>query len=269
MLKSFKRIIKENIRYFDGARGLARVERKKASRTSDLGWFWEVFKPVFYMLMFYGAITIGFKSAKDIDDILCPYFVWLISGMIPWFYMRDRILGGANSFRKNKLLVTRFQFPVSVIPAIGCYSGIFLHIMILAIGFIICFVFGVFPSIYWLQIPFYFLMMLIVSYIWSLGAGLLASVSGDFLNLLKSINPAFFWLSGILFNSRPLTNLEMFFKLNPISYIVEGYRNSIAYHIWFWEDLRSFGYFALVTLVMLVIALGLYKRLGRKLPDFL
>ncbi len=269
MLKSLKTIIKENIRYFSGAMALAKVERKKASRTSDLGWFWEIFKPVFYMLMFYGAISIGFKGAKDIDDIICPYFVWLATGMVPWFYMRDRIVGGASCFRKHKQLVTKFQFPTSVIPSIGCYSEVSLHFVILGVGIVICFVFGVYPSIYWLQIPFYFLMMVGMSYVWSLGAGLLASVSGDFLNFLKSINPAFFWLSGILFNSREITHLDLFFKLNPITYIVEGYRNCFAYHMWFWEDLRYLGFFLLDVLVMLVAALWLYKKLGRKLPDFL
>ena len=89
------------------------------------------------------------------------------------------------------------------------------------------------------------------------------------MDLLKAVNPAFFWLSGILFNSRPLEHVQIFFKLNPITYIVEGYRNAMCYHIWFWEDMESFGYFILVLAVMAIVAVWLYKKLRRVLPDII
>ncbi len=238
-------------------------------KTSDLGWFWAIVKPLFYLCIFYFAISIGFRGAKDIQGITCPYFVWLTAGMTPWFYMREMILSGAGCFRKYKFLVTKNAFPVSTIPTVISLSFLYIHFIMLGICVVVCICFGVYPSIYWLQIPIYMLFMVLLGVIWSLGAGLLSVISGDFLDLLKAINPAFFWLSGILFDSRVLDGAEMFFKLNPITFIAEGYRNAFCFHMWLWEDMRSFGFFMLVLAVMFIVALWLYKRLRRELADII
>ncbi len=269
MIKAFKEIIRENIHNFSGTVALATVNQRRMYRSSDLGWFWALVKPLFYLCIFYFAISIGFRHAKDIDGIICPYFVWLMAGMIPWFYMRDMILGGAGCFRKYKYLVTRSTFPVSTIPSVIAVSFLYIHVIMIGIGFVICICFKTYPSIYWLQIPIYALFMVLLTVIWNMASGLLAVISGDFMDLLKAVNPAFFWLSGILFNSRPLEHAQIFFKLNPITYIVEGYRNAMCYHIWFWEDMESFGYFILVLAVMAIVAVWLYKKLRRVLPDII
>ncbi len=270
MIKAFKEIIRENVKYFYSSLDLAAINQKRMYKTSDLGWFWAFVKPLLYLCIFYFAISIGFKSAKDVDGILTPYFIWLTAGMVPWFYMGAMILSGAGCFRKFKFLIVRSRYPVSVFPTAVALSFLYIHLAMIGICIVLCFCFGVAPSIYWLQIPIYTLLMVLVGIVWSLGTGLLSVISGDFNDLLKAINPAFFWLSGILFNSRGQDVVSsLFFQLNPITYIVEGYRNAFCYHQWLWEDMESFGLFMLVLLVMLIVAVWLYKKLRKSLPDII
>ena len=269
MIRAFKEIIKENIGNFSAIVSLAAVNQKRMYKTSDLGWFWALVKPLFYLCIFYIAISIGFRNSKDIDGLLCPYFIWLTAGMVPWFYIRDMILAGAGCFKKYKFLITKHVFPVSNLPTVIALSFLYIHLIMIGICVVLCLCFGVYPSIYWLQVPLFLFFMVVLAVVWNMGAGLLASISGDFMDLLKAINPAFFWFSGILFDSRALEGAGLFFKLNPITYIVEGYRKAFCFHEWFWEDMESFGWFMLVFAVMLVIALWLYKKLGHVLTDII
>ena len=51
-----------------------------------------------------------------------------------------------------------------------------------------------------IQIPFYMLLMFLFWTSWGLFAGMLSAISQDFLNLVKSITQALFWMSGIMYD---------------------------------------------------------------------
>ena len=112
------------------------------------------------------------------------------------------------------------------------------------------------------------LLMYIMSFFWSICTGLISVVFRDFYNFLQVVNQAVFWLSGILFDINRLDpSMQKVFLFNPISYIVEGYRNAVCRHIWFWEEPEKLGYFMLVLLFMAVLALIMYKKLMKRIPD--
>ena len=106
-MKTFIELVKENIRCRRQMWELAKVHQKKQFRGSDMGLMWAFAKPSMYIIVFYVAIVIGFKSSTDIDGLICPYFVWLAIGMISFFYMRDMILNGANCFKKYGAIVAK------------------------------------------------------------------------------------------------------------------------------------------------------------------
>ena len=241
------------------------MELKRAYNSSDLGLFWAVAKPMMYMLMFYFAISTGFKSGKEIDGTVCPYFIWLASGIVPWQFISDLLVGGANSFNKHKDIVSKTRYPLSAIPTITVASRLYLHGIMTAVLIAVALVMGVKPCIYWLQLPIYILINIVFMYIWVLMTSLLNVLSTDLVEFIKTIRTAFFWLSGILFNIRGKHSI--IFALNPISFIVEGYRNVFAYNIWIWEQKRLLMYFVIVTFVMTLFTFVLYRRLEKKLPE--
>lgn len=232
---------------------------------SDFGWFWAIAKPMMYILMFYFAISTGFRTGKDIDGTVCPYFIWLAWGIVPWQFISDLLVGGANCFNKYKGLVGKTIYPINAIPMIPVISKLFIHLIMVGVLVILTIAMGVKPSIYWLQLPIYMLLTIMFIYLWVLMTGLMNIMSADIIEFIKTIRTAFFWLSGILFNTK--NKHSAFFTFNPIRFIAEGYRNTFAYHIWIWEEQRLLFNFAVIMLIMAVITFFLYRRMEKKLPE--
>ena len=200
-----------------------------------------------------------------------PFFLWLIAGVVPWFYMSDMITQGAGAIRKYSYLVTKMKFPISTIPTFVNISKFVIHIILMLIVIIIFWLFGYPPSIYFLQLPFYMILMFIFFDAWSLFASLLASISKDFLNLVKAFVSAVFWLSGIIWDANSVTIpwLKKFLNLNPVTFFVNGFRNCFINKVWFWEQPKRFLYLGISFAIILVLALWAYKKLRKEIPDVL
>lgn len=246
---------------------LAWMGLKKKNKGSDLGWIWSVIKPLMYIGMFYAAISMGFKSAKEIEGIVCPYSIWLATGIIAWQYLQELLLGGTTCFKKHKLLIQATDLPLTVYPVIPVLSGLYIHLIMVVILIFTAVVSGVTPSVYWLQLPLFIIIAVIFSYVWAFLTGLLNTISTDIINIIKSVKPAFFWLSGILFNSRARSSV--IFTYNPITFIIEGYRSSICFRTWFWENESATRGFCLVMLFLIVLTLGLYIKLRNRISEML
>ncbi len=241
------------------------MDLKRTHMASDFGWFWAVAKPMMYILMFYVAISSGFKHGKDIEGTFCPYFIWLASGIVPWQFISDLLVGGVTCFHRHKDMVLRTRFPASVYPAIAVLPKLFIHFIMICVLIVLALILGVKPSIYWLQLPIYVFLTLLFIYIWVYMTALMNMLSADIVEFIKTIKTAFFWLSGILFNIRGRSNI--FFKINPISFIAEGYRNVFAYHVWIWEQKHLLLNFCIVLLLMTTVTYILNKRIEKRLPE--
>lgn len=269
-MKTLIELIKENIINREQMWELAKVHQKKQFRGSDMGLVWAFAKPSMYIIVFYVAISIGFRSSKNIPGLECPYFVWLAIGMISFFYMRDMILNGANCFRKYAMYVSKSKYPIGTLPTTVSLSFLMIHFGMLVLGIAVCFAFGTMPSIYWVQTFFYMFLMVVMSIVWSVGTGIISVIYKDFYNFLQVVNQMVFWLSAILFDVNGLGPRGQFvFMFNPITYIVEGYRNSFCRHIWFWEEPVKLGCFMLVLVIMTTISIQMYSKLAKRMPDLI
>ncbi|MBO5995011.1 MAG: hypothetical protein J6Q41_05820 [Firmicutes bacterium] len=269
MIKGIRDIVSENIEYLPKIARYGLLSIKKQNKGSDLGYLWIWLKPLMYVGMFYIALAFGIKNAKDIPGMVCPYIIWLASGLYPWFFMQSYAIGNAKVYLKYKMFIKKQNFPVSVIPMIPISTGFFIHLSLILLLLIMALLFGVKPSLTWLQIPIYTAAMMYFAYIWVLLTGLLTALTEDFSNVINSIKPAFFWLSGIFFNSRGRATAQIFFYLNPITFPVEGYRNCVAYNMWFWEEPGRLKGYLLTMLVLTILAVLLYRRVRRQLPEFI
>ena len=234
-----------------------------------LGVGWAIIRPAILIFVFWFAFSFGLRKGGDVDGY--PFFLWLLAGMIPWFYMRDMITGGAGSIRRYKYLVTKIKFPVSTIPTFVSMATLATHVGLLLIMIAIYMGFGYMPTIYYLQLPFYMALMFLFFTAWGLFSGVLASISRDFLNLVKSLTQAMFWLSGILYdaNSIQYAWIRNILLFNPITIIVNGYRDVFIHHRWFWENEQQLVNFSIVYIIMVFLAIWAYKKLKKDIPDVL
>lgn len=268
-MNTLREILSEHWEYKRQILKLAKSDIIKTYKGAALGWLWSIAKPAVNIAVFYFAFSIGLKSNRPVEGY--PYFLWLIAGMMPWFYMRDTIIAGADSIRRYKYLVTKIKYPVSTIPTYVNISQFVINVGLNLIMFAIFIFYGRMPDIYWLQIPLYMLMMLLFFNAWSLFAGMLSAMSKDFLNLVKAVVTALFWISGIMYDVNGITIgwIKSIMLLNPITIVVNGFRNSLIYKEWFWENTGEFINFIIMYAVMLILAVWSYKKLRKEIPDVL
>lgn len=268
-MRTLKNICKEHYLYRKQLFQLAKSEIKKTYKGSFLGWLWVVIKPAITIFVYWFAFSIGLRAGGDKDGY--PYFLWLLAGMIPWFYMRDSFTSGVSSLRRYTYLITKIKFPISTIPTFVNVALLITNALLIGIMIIIFMLCGYFPNIYYLQLPIYFLMMAGVFTMWGLFSGMLGAVSRDFANLIKSLTMALFWLSGIMYSVDKIKVewVKDIMLFNPITIVVNGFRNSLIYKEWIWENPAELRNFLIVFFVMTVLAVWVYKKLRKDVPDVL
>lgn len=263
-------IIKDHIQYRQQIFKLAKADLIKTYRGAALGWAWAIIKPAVTIFVYWFTFQIGLRAGKDVEGF--PFFLWLISGVIPWFYMSDMITGGTECIRKYSYLVTKMKFPISTIPTFFSISKFMVHLALLAIMIIIFIAMGYPPDIYLLQLPIYMLLSFLFFTVFSLFSSLLACMSKDFSNLVKSLVTAVFWLSGIIWNINTLKDipwLRALLKINPVTYLVEGYRNCFIHKTWIWESPKTLIAFLVILLVLTIASIWVYRKLRKEIPDVL
>lgn len=268
-MNTLKEIISEQFRYRKQIFKLAKSDLINTYSGTLMGWTWAIIRPATYIAIYYFAFAFGLRTGRPVEGY--SYFLWLITGIIPWFYIRDVFVEGAASIRKYRYLVTKIKFPLSVIPTIESTTLMMTNLVIIAVMLVIYIFSGHYPDIYWLQIPLYLFFMFVFFLSWSLFAAILSSLSKDFLQLIKSVTIGLFWLSGIFFDPNRVENQIMrgVLKLNPITFIVNGFRNSLIYKKWIWEDMRALFIFVLMYVIMTMLAIFVYKKLKSDVPDVL
>lgn len=266
---TLRRIIEEHILYKEQILLLAKSDLIKTYRGAALGWAWAIIKPMVTIFVFWFAFSVGLRSGKPVAGY--PFFLWLLAGLLPWFYMQEMITGGAGCIRSYSHLVTKMKFPISIIPTYYNISHLYTHIALIVITIFVFVCFGHLPDIYYLQLPVYTLLMFAFFTAWSLLAGLLSAISKDFQNLVKAFSSAIFWLSGILYDVDKIHNrwIRLILKFNPVTVIASGYRKVFIYKEWFWEDKTEIMCYFMTLTVFTAAALWAYKKLRKDIPDVL
>jgi teichoic acid transport system permease protein len=184
------------------------------------------------------------------------------------------LTGGANSLRKYSYLVTKVKFPLSTIPTFIALSKFAVHLVLMVIVVLVYFLHGWHPSIYMVQLPLYMLFMLFSFTVWAQFASLLAAISKDFYNLVKSLTMAVFWLSAIMWDINKIDDmglpwLKTILMFNPVTFVATGYRNCFIYKRWIWEEPTLFFCSLATTVVLFILAIWAHKKLAKVVPDVL
>ena len=268
-MSTLKAIINEHIEWRRQILKLAKADITKTYSGAALGWAWALIKPSMTIAVFWFAFTYGLRGGGPVNGF--PFILWMIPGFSAWFFMSDMITGGTNAIRKYRYLVTKMKFPVSTIPTFVALAQLALHIGLLRIVILIFIGTGHFPTLYWLQIPFYMFFMLMFFIFWAMFSSMLGAMSRDWQNLIKAIKQPIFWMSGILWDVNKITIpwLQKLLYFNPVTYFATGYRNCFIYDTWFWEEPLQLGIFMGMLVVMVLAGFWSYRKLIREIPDVL
>ena len=100
MIIFIKEIINEHKGFGKQIFKLAKIELVKTYKGSALGPLWAVIKPTFQLFVYWFAFSVGIKAVHeigvDVGDVTMSFtrFVFMISGLVPWFYISESISQG-------------------------------------------------------------------------------------------------------------------------------------------------------------------------------
>lgn len=257
---------------------LARNDFKTKFAGSYLGIIWAFVQPVItvlvYWFVFEKALNVGTQSTKA--GITVPYVLWLIAGLVPWFYFSDALNTGTNALIEYSYLVKKVVFKISTLPMVKIISNVFVHVFFVGFMLILYACYQDFPGIFTLQILYYSFGMIFLC------VGLVYMTSAmvvffrDLSQLISIVLQVGMWMTPIMWNldgmiangaiSRPV---EVILKLNPMYYIVSGYRDSLINHIWFWNRGIINLYFWGISLVIFILGTAIFRRLQTHFADVL
>lgn len=254
---------------------LSKNDFKKRYAGSYLGAVWAMAQPVVTVLMYFLVFDriFGSKGPELRAGVEVPFVLFLTAGLVPWFYFSEALNHGTMALIEYTYLVKKVVFKISIIPIIKVIGATFIHAFFVGVLVIVAMCYGYFPTLYTLQIFYYsfcmFILVLALCYS-------TCAIMVFFKDLAQIINIALqigMWATPILWNMDDLVNkygdVVNLLKINPLVYIVQGYRDAIYGQRWFFEDFYSTMYFWIITVVLFGIGALIFKRLKVHFADVL
>lgn len=246
---------------------LATREFKSSYSGSILGIGWSIIEPIIYISIMY----VFFKhAARYSPSGNVHYLPWLMTSLILWNFISGSISSSTNVFRNYSYLIKRGDFNPALLPIVPIISTFFIHIIFLILLIFILLLTNVEFSIHWLEFIYFIFCstIFIISVSW-----ITASINlfiKDIKNIVSVTLQIGFWVSPVFWdiNSYP-TEYKFIIKLNPIYYLLNGYRNSFLYKTPFWSDIELTIYFWIVTISLGLIGSYVYKKLRPSFGDVL
>lgn len=235
-----------------------------------LGIVWGFLNPIVTVFTYWFIFAVGFKAAMT--DGKYPFVAFLITGLVPWLYFQDVLMGGTNVFREYSYLVKKVVFNIKILPTVKLFSNLFLHFFFCAVAVILCALYGFYPTAYLVQIIYYMfcLMAFLTALTW-----ITASIQPfipDISQFIAVIMQALMWATPVLYSINQFSSypkIVFLLKLNPLYYVVTGYRDSIFGTAWFWEHPAATVYFWIVTLILAFIGIIIFRKLRPHFSDVL
>lgn len=235
---------------------------------SYLGIVWAFIQPIVTIVVYWFVFQVGFRSGNVQGD--CPYIVWLMTGLIPWFFFVEALSGGTNCLLDYNYLVKKVVFPINILPMIRILATYYVHLFFMLFMFIIYFLYGFAPDLYWIQVIYCELCLgvMLVGLVYATSA--LVIFFKDLAQIIVIVLQIGLWMTPILWDYHVLIDnpvLLYILKLNPVFYIIEQYRNALIYKEWFFESYYYTMYFWVVTAALFGVGSVLFRKLKIHFAD--
>lgn len=250
-------------RYEEVIRTMARRELAGRYVSTLGGAVWAIVHPMAIVATFWFVFSVGFKAQGPGN---MPFVVYFLCGLVPWLTFNEVLTHSANAVIGNAHLVKKVVFPTEVLPLVHLGAAAITHGVLVVILVIVAALFGYAPTLNLLALAYYFgaMCFLLLGLCWFLSA--LNVFHRDIGQATTIVLNLWFWLTPIVWTLEMIPeSLHWLVRLNPLLYIVEGYRNATVYAQPFWLDLSGAAYYWSVALLAFVFGAFVFRRLK---PDF-
>ena len=255
---------------------LAKNDFKTRYAGSNFGVLWALVQPVIIVLVYWFVFEVGLNagSQKVKEGLDIAFVLWLTSGLVPWFYFSEALTNGTNSLLEYNYLVKKVVFNIDVLPIVRCAAALFIHSFFIIFMLLINVAYGMWPDLYTLQVVYYsfalFMLVLAICY-WTSAVVIFFRDLSQIVNIFLQIG---IWMTPIMWSLDMLEGkgfawLIPIFKLNPLYYVVYGYRDALFYKVAFWQRPGLTLYFWAFTLILLGSGIHVFKKLKVHFADVL
>jgi ABC-type polysaccharide/polyol phosphate export permease len=240
-------------RYRELIWALALKELRVRYKRSVLGFLWALLNPLLMMIIL--TLVFGTIMRFSIDH----YAIFLLSMLLPWTFFSQSLAYGVESVVGNAQLLKKVQVPKLVFPVAAVLANtinFLLSLLPLALLILVL----RFPFHWtWIYLP----VPMLGLFLFTLGTCFLFATANVFFrdvsHIVQIILSAWFYVSPIIYSLDFIpSRYRIFFRLNPILYVLNGFRLSIYYGLL--PSVQSVAMSLACGIGAMVIGFGLFRR---------
>ncbi len=241
---------------------------------SYFGTVWAFIQPIVTILVYYFVFGVAMRGGSAGENG-APFVLFLVSGMIPWLYFQEGFANSTSCFIEYSYLVKKVVFDIDILPTVKILSSTVIHCFFILFAVILFACYGYYPNIYYVEFLYYvlctFLLIMALAYITSS----VAVFFRDMIQIIGILLQIGVWLTPIMWDASTLSGyswgpaVQFILKLNPVYYLVNGYRNILIGHHWFFEQPRWTLYFWVFLILCFMFGNWVFRRLKGHFADVL
>lgn len=269
-MKAMWTVIREQVQSVYLTMRLASFEVKSQNNNQYLGMLWEVITPLIQIAIYWFVFGFGIRGGHPVNGV--PFFQWMLSGIVVWFFIHKGISQGSKSVYKRVKIIAKMNFPMSVIPSFVVMSNFYSHLWIVAIVFLVLQLTGFPVSFHMIQLPYFMFATIVLLIALTILTSTITTIVRDVQQFIQASMRMLLYLSPILWppQSIGINWIETVMKINPFYYIIEGYRSALLGTVWYpiahpWYTL----YFWAVVIVILAVGSQLHMKFRHRFVDYL
>lgn len=240
---------------------------KKKYSGSALGIAWAYIQTIMMVLIYWCVFQFGLRVGGAAGT---PFLAWFITGYMPWMLFSDIINSTTNCMAEYSYIVKKVVFNINIIPISKIVGCMFIHAAFLIIVLCISFAYGIFTGLYLIQVIYYLIALLLFAIPLAFLCSTVSVFFKDFAQGIGIILNIFMWVTPIVWDFTIVPeNLKIFFKLNPMFYIVDGFRNSILFGVSIFDNIFNGFYFWIIVVLLWYKCIKIYKDLVPHMADIL
>ena len=248
---------------------LSKNDFKTRFAGSYLGIVWAFIQPMVLILVYWFVFQNGLRSG-NISNV--PFILWLLAGLVPWFVFSEGLNVGTGALIDYQYLVKKVVFQIDILPLVKLLSALYVHVFFVCFTLILYACYGYFPNAYMLQVIYYSFCICVLTLGLCYLTSALVVFFRDLTQIINIVLQIGIWMTPIMWNIDTMGLpkwLKVIFELNPMFYIVDGYRDALIRKVWFWQRPSLTIYFWIVTMLIFTMGIVVFKKLKVHFADVL
>ncbi|MBO6145231.1 MAG: ABC transporter permease [Bacilli bacterium] len=244
-LYQYRELLKSNIK----------KEIRGKYKGSFLGVLWSFINPLLMTLVYAIVFPFILRSGPD------HYVTYIVIGILPWNFFTTVISQGTFTILGNAGIIKKVYFPREILPISVATSGLVNFLISLPIIFIFLFFSGIGYSWYILLLP----IVILTQYILSLAIIFITSAINVYIRDAEYIINFFiqmlFYATPILYSSDLFGKKAWLLKLNPMTTIINSYRDILYSGIM--PDMETLVFVLIFSVLFLILGIMIFKKLEK------